>query len=280
MNAHIDFTPKILRTIRKYYGINQINMAKALNVAQGTISKMEVGALSMDGIQWVSFCKGYKLDPNIITTGRIEALEDIKISLKNKDAAGNFKLPGKYKLFMTSTVRTVYPFIKFLENKIGVSQTNEFFKSNKVDPDYFTVQNLPINLRIIEDIFYYLSNKGLISIESVGDILNTVPVSEVHEYALSRVNENLSSEKNFKKFTKTINNFYEKNSIYEFEGEDKCYIKVRDDLHVNELSLSQDFMKFRELYNLSHFNKLAPLFSMEKNFNSVHQNGGWDIVSI
>ena len=104
-----------------------------------------------------------------------------------------------------------------------------------------------------------------------------VPASEVHEHILSQLNKNAEPDKNFKKFTKSISDLYEVNSDYSFEGDQNCYVKVRDNNHLSELDLSDDFSQFREVYNLSHFNKLSPLFLSNYQFETTKQSHGWDI---
>jgi DNA-binding XRE family transcriptional regulator len=274
-----DHTPIILRSLRKYYGINQVQLAQVIGVSQGTLSKLEAGILELSAPQWINLCQKYRLDPIVINTGRIEALENIKIDINAKEIPGNFKVAKNYQLLMGSTVRTVYPFDKYMENKIGVEKTREFFKEKKIDPDYFTIQNLPVNIKIIEDIFNYLSNRGFININNTAEILSVVPASEVHKYVLSKISSDNNPDKNFKKFTQDISELYEQNSIYTFEGDKDCFIKVRDSLHLGELNLGDEFSKFREVFNLSHFNKISPLLFSDLKFQTQSEDGGWNIAA-
>lgn len=272
-----DKTPEILRALRKYYGINQVQLSQIIGVSQGTMSKLEAGILDLSATQWVYLCQKYKLDPTIISTGRIEAFDNIKIDPNSTKKFGNFKVNKRYQYLMGSTNRTVYPFVKFLERKAGIEKANEFFKGIKVDKDYFSIQNLPINILIIEDIFSYLLKLGLISLNNVGDILNMVPASEVHEHILSDLQKSSEPDRTFKKFTRSLSDLYEVNSIYEFEGESDCYIKVRNNQHLSEFDLSPEFSSFRESYNLSHFNKLSPLFLSDYKFETASVDNGWQI---
>lgn len=272
-----DKTPEILRALRKYHGINQVQLSQIIGVSQGTMSKLEAGILDLSATQWVYLCQKYNLDPTIISTGRIEAFDNIKIDPNCSNSYGNFKINKRYQYLMGSTNRTVYPFIKFLERKAGPEKTNEFFKAIKVDRDYFSIQNLPINILIIEDIFNYLVKLGLISIGNVGEILKMVPASEVHEHILSQLSKSSEPDKTFKKFTKSISDLYEVNSHYEFEGNDDCFVKVRNSNHMSEFDLSDEFCVFREAYNLSHFNKLSPLFLSNYKFETSSIENGWDI---
>jgi transcriptional regulator with XRE-family HTH domain len=269
---------KILRAIRKYYGINQIPFSEELGVRQATLSRIESGKLELSAHQWVSIVDKYDLDARCLTSGKIEQLEPIKINVHNNDQYGNFRISNKYMHLRGSTVRTVYPFIKFMENKIGYNATEEFLKSLNVDPDYFVIQNLPINIKIIEDIFDFLEKRSLISVKKYKEILEIVKPSDAHSYFLKSIGETGDPDNNFKKLTKFVGQHYEINSKYIFEGDKGCFIKARDNSHLNELDLKDEFNKFRSLYNLSHFNKISPLLFSNRKFDLVSQHGGWDLV--
>lgn len=271
-------TGKILRAIRKYYGIYQIPFAEIIGVRQATLSRIESGKLELSAHQWVNLVTKYYLDAKCLTSGKIELLEPIKIDVHNDDIYGNFKVPSNYMNLRGSTVRTVYPFIKFMEAKIGITATNEFLKAQGIDPDYFVIQNLPININIIDDIFQHLVKRGLVSIKKYNEILNTVPVSNTHSLFLNGISGSDDPDKSFKKFTRFINQSYEINSKYTFEGSKKCFVKVRDNKHIGEMNLSEEFNKFRPLYNSSHFNKLSPCIFSNKKFEIIGQANGWDHV--
>jgi len=273
-----DYTPQILRAIRKYYGVNQAPFSEVLEVKQGTLSKIEAGQLEISARQWINVCTKYHLDPNIITTGRIEALENIKINPISKKRYGNFKVDSSYQLLMGSTVRTVYPILKFMASKVGTQVTAEFLKSKKIDPDYFIIQNLPINIKIIEDIFNFLNQRALISIGNVKEILTTTRTSEVHGYALSQINTGHDDNKNFQSFTKKISQLYEDNSTYSFEGDKKCYIRATDNETLKALNIGEEFNQFRSIYNLSHFNNLSPVLFSDKRFKVQSTDKGWNIA--
>lgn len=273
-----NYTGRILRAIRKYYGINQVPFSELLGISQATLSRVEAGKLELSAHQWVGIVTKYYLDARCLTSGKIEQLEPLHIDIHNEDQVGNFKVDKRYKRLMGSTVRTVYPFVRFMENKIGEKATVEFLKSKKVDPDYFVIQNLPINIKIVEDIFEYLVKRGLISVKKYNEILNTVSVSDAHSYFLSDLRGTSDPDNQFKKLTKFVNKNYEINAKYSFEGDKDCFIKVRDNDHLADLELSKDFQAFRSLYNLSHFNKLSPALFSNRQFDLAYQDHGWDIV--
>ena len=85
-----DYTAKILKAIRKYYGISQIDLSKKLGIRQGTLSKLESNLLELSARQWIEFCTEYKLDPNIIITGKIHEIDKIKLKIDFSDVSLRF----------------------------------------------------------------------------------------------------------------------------------------------------------------------------------------------
>jgi len=201
----------------------------------------------------------------------------LEIRLHNGSKIGNFKIHKRYLTAMGSTVRTVYPFIQFLVAKVGQEKAAEFFKSKKVDPDYFIIQNLPINILIIKDIFDYLNQQGHLSKNNVGEILKVSPVSEIHGYVVSNLKESQSAEINLRRFTKLVQEYYEINSHYHFEGDANSFIQVRDNYHLKDFKLGDEFNMFRMLYNLENYNQLAPVLSGDQEFTVEAVAGGWDL---
>lgn len=273
-----DFSPTIIRVLRKYYGISQVRLAKTLGVGQGTISKIESGRLELSAHQWVTLCTLYKIDPTAIVTGRVEALENLAIDPYQNLMPLDFKMPERYKRLMGSTVRTVFPFLEFVRVKFGSEKLSSLLEKLDVDPDYFVVQNLPINIKIIEDIFEILSSSGKLTVKNVPELLNNVPASEVHCYALESISKRTSPKNRMKAFIKSIPKLYEVNTCYDFQGEKKCFISTFDNIHLRELNLSNDFKRFRQLYGLSSFQSLAPLLNLDYKFKTVRKRKGWDLA--
>lgn len=272
-------TGKVLRAIRKYYGLSQIEFAEIIEINQSTLSRIEKGVLELNAIQWVNLVDRYHLDARSLTSGKIELLELHKINLDKTMQVGGFKkLPTKYSILSGSTTRSVYPFIKYLSDKLGENKKDEFLKQKGLDPDYFVIQNLPINIIIIQDIFLELVKRGLVSIKNYQNILNHVPTQDVHSYFLQSISKKSQTEVAFRKLTKHVATHFEVNSNYEYIGDKKCFVRAENEKFLKELNLDDTFKKFRALYNLSHFNKLAPLLGSESNFKMNEHSNGWDIA--
>lgn len=269
---------KILRAIRKYHGITQMDFCQILGFKQGTLSRLESDKLELSAYEWLMICSKYNLDPLTLQSGIIESFENIKISPESNEVVGNFKLANKYQLYMGSTNRTLFPFIRLMEENIGEEKTREFYKELGVDSDYFVIQNLPINIKIIEDTFNFLVKRGVISEKSINKIFQVTPTKDIHHLTIDLLAKTKDPELKFKKLTKIVHDHFEQNSLYKFEGHKNCYIQVRDNNFISELSLSSEFVNFREIYNTFHFNNLAPLFLAKHNFSSQKVSGGWNIA--
>lgn len=274
-----DNTGKILRALRKYHGINQIEFAQLLDCNQSTLSRIEMGVLELTAMQWLNLVERYHLDARCITTGKIEQLDPIKFNLKKSPKYGSFKkMPKRYDTLRGSTVRSVYPFLKFISHKLGEEKKNELLTSLKLDPDYFVIQNLPISILAIQDIFLAIEEKGLISIDNYQEILNHNDISDTHSFFLESLKVSSAGEVAFKKLTKFVASHFEINSNYEFIGDKKCFVKATNQSFLKELKLDDTFEKFRSLYNLSHFDKLAPLLKWDGSFKLNNLNDGWEIA--
>lgn len=55
---------KIMRTTRKTKGFTQSEIAKSIGVSQGTLSKIEQGALVVSAPIWFKYCGIVKISPN------------------------------------------------------------------------------------------------------------------------------------------------------------------------------------------------------------------------
>jgi DNA-binding XRE family transcriptional regulator len=54
---------KIVKKVRQRACLTQGELAKVLNIEQGTVSKIEKNQLSMKAEMWLFFCKKYKVNP-------------------------------------------------------------------------------------------------------------------------------------------------------------------------------------------------------------------------
>ncbi len=274
-----DYSSNITRALRKHYSITQKDFCDLIKVSQGTLSKIEAGLLSLSATQWVYMCDHFKVPPTALLTGKIEALkEDTKIELTSAKRIGTFKIPKIYSKYMGSTVRTVFPILNFITLKLGEQATKDLLKSLDVDPDYFIIQTHPVSLKLVNDIVQAIINKGILSQRNIGEILNASSTSEVHSYLLDQMGKPKKPFAFFKNLTSFIAHNYEINSSYKFNGDNKCLVRVEDNLHLEELDLTEDFNLFRENFNKVHFQNLSEHFMFEGDITSIKTNKGWDIA--
>jgi len=274
-----DYSSNITRSLRKHYGITQKDFSEMIDVRQGTLSKIESSQLELSATQWISLCDHFKIDPSALLYGKIEMLADDKfLCLDNATKVGSFKIPRKYSYNMGSTVRTAYPLIKFAEKQIGDEKTKELLKYLNVDPDYFVIQSHSLNLMFIHDFVNQLISKGLIKSKNVAQILKSTEASEVHSYVIDQLSKSKKPELAFKKFTQLLPRYYEINSNYDFIGDKKCLIRVEDNEHIEEMSFSEEFLNFREDFNLAHFKGLSQFLDFNGELKTVKTNKGWDIA--
>ena len=274
-----DYSSNITRALRKHYGITQKDFSEMIDVRQGTLSKIESGQLELSATQWISLCDHFKIDPSALLYGKIEMLIDDKyLSLDNATRVGSFKIPRKYSYNMGSTVRTAYPLIKFSQEKLGEEKTKELLKYLNVDPDYFVIQSHSVNLMFIHDFVNQLIIKGLIKAKNVADILKATQTSEVHSYVINQLSKSKKPQLAFKKFTQLLPRYYEINSNYDFIADKKCLIRVEDNEHIKEMNFNNEFLNFREDFNLAHFKGLSSFLDFDGELKTVRTNKGWDIA--
>lgn len=275
----MEYTNLVIKALRKYHGYQQASFCRFLNIQQGTLSKIESGLLSINATVWIDICMKFKINPEAIVSGRIELMENLPLKLR-QEPLGNIKINKKYTHNMGSTVRTVYPLINFLRHRIGLKKTNELVKGLGVDPEYFVIQNLPINILFIQDLFLEIVSLGLIDQDSVKSLLEYADSGEVHKFALSNILVNDHPEQNFKRFTKIVKDFYEINTNYHFVGDKENYVEAVDNKHIESLRLTAEFQTFRSTFNQEHFNLLAPMLNSNYFFKSNRTKNGWELALV
>ncbi len=271
----------VVRAVRKYHRITQEEFAHMIGITQGAQSKIEADILELSAVQWVVICERFEIDPHSLVTGRVEVLDRKKVKLTHgQERFGSFKLPRKYSDYMGSTVRSVFPLIRFMEMKLGPEKRNALLKELKMDPDYFTIMSNPINLVFVQDLVELLVKAGQLNPNDLDEIANIVPPNEAHEYALSDI-ESRNGLATMKRFVDKINKLYEVNSIYEFVGEKGLLLRARDEAYVKELGLTQEFQQFRMNYNKANLESLRTHLKAGIGPLEVHPvSGGWDITHV
>lgn len=269
----------IIKALRKYYGSTQSEFADFLGVSQGALSKIEAGKLEVSAFQWITICDKYQINPSALISGVINT-DKVKVSeASRRKYFRSFKVPKKYSTYAESTVRTAYPFIKFMEAKLGAKAVKEFLALKGFEQEYFVILDNPVNLLFINDIVQALVDRNVLNQNNLSELFAHFPIHEIHAYVLEDVQFSANVQTALVKLISNISKHYERNTMYEFVGDQKCYIQARDAEHVQEIGLGKDFNDFRQLYNAKYFehicNKLRP---ETMNLGAKKTSGGWDVM--
>lgn len=275
-----NYSQPIIRALRKYHQIKQIDFAPLLGITQSALSKIEAGQLELSAAQWLAVCERFYIDPRSLFTGKIENLGDRKIKVEDLTHIGGFKIPKIYQHLLGSTVRTAYPLLKFARLRLGESRYEEFLKSTGFDLDYFLIMNNPLNLKFMEHLVHFLMSEKALNLENVSSVLELSQFKDVHSFILPELNPESGFDQVTKKLLSRVKTSYELNTVYSFIG-DRDYVEAKDSDFVAEFNLSKDFEEFRRKYNYSHFVALDQLITGGENkFKVKDTSKGWLIQKI
>lgn len=274
-----NYSAQVVRALRKFQQIKQIDFAPIIETTQSALSKIESGHLELSASQWLAVCDKFVLDPRCLFSGKIENLGDRKLKVEDCRRVGGFVIPKDYVHLMGSTVRTAYPLLKFMRIRLGEKRFEAFIKSTGFDIDYFVIMNNPLNLKFIEHIVLFLISEGALSLDNVGMILELSQFKDIHSSILHDLDQSQAIESATKKLLLRVKHSYEQNTIYEFIG-GKEFVVAKDQDFVQEFSLSPEFNEFRKKYNLSHFQGLDHLVTGGMHKYKIKEiKNGWMILN-
>jgi DNA-binding XRE family transcriptional regulator len=229
MEHHLD---KIFRSVRKYNGFSQQDMASILNITQGTISKIEKKSMGVDAELWINFCGKFKVDPmSIYNTEHIDLLEDLWADSTQR-TIGKFKIPKKYQKNQEISLRLLAPFFKFYKNKMGEKSFTSWIDSLGYDQDFFFIKNNKVNLIFFADLFDLFVKKGLGSYFS--SINDNNSIEDHFDFLLNRISGNSTKKEMIKSVVDVYTNYYD-SSIH-------CRIKSNQMFIKQDLNFPKDFV--------------------------------------
>lgn len=158
--------------------MTQSLLCQQLGISQGALSKIEHGTLIPSAHQWFEFCRLSNVPSDSLLTGTIERLRPA--SLEASDRVGSFKFPIRYATNRGSKIRSTKPFLNFLERRLGERKTSEFFRTRKIDTDYFVDLDNQVNLEFVLDIARFSIQKGMLDHEGMHELIDPVVQPEVH----------------------------------------------------------------------------------------------------
>ena len=202
-------TARLFRSSRKLVRMTQIDVSKALDVAQGTISKLEAGILEPNADEWYRYCEIVGIDPSIsFNTGLI--FKKVTKPLLKK---AKFKLP-KCKSQEWVSVKECIPFVDTI-NGLGLSEKFErYLKANNVDRDVFTIVNFVVPSEVLGIVLDFVeANISSKSIEAVSEhsIVKNLYLKDIKR------SKSLSREELLKKLMQQMD-LLEENASYEVNG--------------------------------------------------------------
>jgi hypothetical protein len=275
-----NFSSQIVRSVRKYYQIKQVEFAPILNTTQSALSKIEAGHLELSASQWLAVCDRYTLDPRSLFSGKIENLGERKFGLQDASRVGGFEIPTEYSFLMGSSVRTAYPILKLMKLKLSEKKFTAFIEASGFDVDYFVIMNNPLNIKFIEHCVSYLIAEGILTETNIHTIIEGDKFKDIHSSILTELWISRDMDTGTKRMLSKIKHSYEQNTSYEFLG-GKDYVEATDQDFLKEMKLSSEFNHFRQQYNLTHFLELDFLLTGRRNFfTSKETKNGWVITKV
>ena len=150
MNLRIK-TARLFRAARKLNALTQIDVSKKMDIAQGTVSKLESSILEPNAAEWYKYCLITGLEPDLtFRTGLI--FNKVTKGLAKK---AKFKLP-KNKSGEMVTVKECIPFVNAIR-ELGLSnEFDAYLKANTIDRDVFTVVNFEIPALVMQLILEFI----------------------------------------------------------------------------------------------------------------------------
>lgn len=273
-----NYSFQIMRAVRKFYQVKQVDFAPIIQTSQSALSKIESGILELSASQWLAICEKFSLDPRCLFHGKIENLGDRKIKVQDLRDVGGYQIPEQYSHMMGSSVRTAYPLIKFMRMRLGDKVTGDYLKSTGFDPDYFLIMNNPLNLKFIEHLVLFLISKGVLSLSNVGSIIELTSFKDIHSSVVNDFGNSPSIDTAAKKLLARVKLSYEQNTFYEYEG-GKNFVVAKDESFIKDFKLSSEFNSFRQNFNLAHFQGLNEFVNEGQNtFKSKTISDGWIII--
>ena len=160
----------LMKAARKFRKLSQSDVAHAIGCSQSALSKMEHDLLTPNAPQWFLFSRFTSIPPETIEMGVID--RHSPIGHDNAGMALTYKLPRRYRTNRFQKVREVYPFLIYLEKKVGGKDFKHFFESLEIDSEFFLDFDNMINFQMIVDFINHFIAIGKTSPEDIKGIID------------------------------------------------------------------------------------------------------------
>jgi len=252
---------------RLLLGLTQKELAKALGLSQGSISKFESKQLEPSASDWYKFCQFAGFDAHkTLELGYIDGRKKFKHLLYSKSG---FPLPLKYRSDFSLKIRELIPFKRMFYHFLGESFWLDFLKRSGLVPEMFYVYDFQISFRFLTDLLAATEKNGLDLRKKISDhSLN----KEIH----SKLFDDLSKKKNpidLVKFLVDNQPYYQRvvdMVCHSQEGSLVCNIFPREEM--KEIFSSEEIYSFI-LFKINTFQALISESNTDVSLSIVEESG-------
>lgn len=159
----------ILICARKMKRFTQSHVTQNLGLAQSTLSRIEAGILVPSVLTWMDLTELLDIPVDALRYGVLDSQTNTDIRTGTME--NGFKLPRIYSKNRCLKVRSIYPLVRFVEEKYGDKKLKQITKELGVDRDFFTCFDNQINLKFVDDFVNYLRAAFDFSEESMKEVI-------------------------------------------------------------------------------------------------------------
>lgn len=249
-----DFSGQIIRSVRKYNGISQLDLASILNIPQPTLSKIERGYSEINALNWALFCEKFNVTPSSLFSGFVDLYFG---GPGGYSGESDFKIPKKYNSNKWISVRFLVPLVEEIKEKLGEDFFKTLTKSFKIDVDFFNVLNNKINYNFLYDFLEEINQKvDLTSFLDVKSYRENIHghLNRVYDLSESALDNVLHLSSNFKhyeehlEFDFTVDENEYQASIVGFEKEYVTKKNLMNGIHEMALNYRVEFIRNFQCY--------------------------------
>lgn len=254
-------TARMIRTSRKARGWTQVETARKIGISQSALSKLESSQLIPSVHQWFEFCKHAAIPVGSHLLGYLDRLEPVTFHevLPKQD----FKISKIYTEGAGSTARSLFPLLRWAEQKVGSEKIDQLWETLGVDPDYFVELSNPINFRFYADLTTHLKESGYFKSSDLVKLTQPVSRSSSHGM-LAQIYLKATDPESLVNTVFSRASFYEVNFKYQIEeiSRKKVKFSVAPEDHMKDFKSLHftECMDFLPEYRNQYFSNLFSSF--------------------
>jgi len=215
---------RIVRGARKQLAYSQIEMARTLNISQGSLSKIEAGQLTLTPEQWYGFCEHVRISPDQSWySGYIDRCTSTE--LEEGPRVGSFRIPKRYARHRGSKVRSVRPILSYFEKNLGEKKLSDYLEKVNIDEDFFITLDNQINVNFSLDLLRTLIDQGALKKNNISELAAAYRQPNFHGALASTYQSADSKTTRFIQLAKAIKN-YDVNCKYQFENVNDQFLEI------------------------------------------------------